>query len=269
MTRTTRSLLWSMLLAGAVALAVLAAACGGGDDDDDDDSAAEATATSSAEATDEPSGDDDDTGDDDSGDDDDDGGDALSELQGLGSEFAEVSGKVTYEFTSEGDEAASGNMTLYSDPPNSRIDFETPDGVVIIINTPEASYFCTEAEDEGFCIESEGDDTGQTIPFLSDFADPDSFGDIVDTFGGVDISTSTEEIAGADASCFSYSGTVEGETGTGKFCFADSGLLLLAEFSGDVSGDFTMRATEFSDEVSGSDFEPPYDTLDFGAIPTP
>ena len=70
---------------------------------------------------------------------------------------------------------------------------------------------------------------------------------------GVDINKSDETIAGTDASCFSAEQNGE----TSKFCFSDSGILLLTQNT-DASGTSGMVATAYSDSVSDSDFEPPY-----------
>ena len=71
---------------------------------------------------------------------------------------------------------------------------------------------------------------------------------------GIDVSRSSESIAGTDANCFS--GNDNGDVG--KFCFSDDGLMLLSENGSADGSSSSIKATSFSSDVSDSDFEPPY-----------
>jgi hypothetical protein len=81
--------------------------------------------------------------------------------------------------------------------------------------------------------------------------------------GGVSITKSNETIAGTNATC--YSGLSSGSTD--KFCFSDSGVLLVTQTT-DSSGTSGLVATAYSTDVSDSDFQPPYPVTTIPGIPT-
>jgi hypothetical protein len=242
-----------VLLSMLAALTLILSACGGDDDDDDGgDDGGEPTVT---EATD---------GDNDSGDDSgDDGGDgdSLSELEKLAGSGEDVPGVVTYQIKSEGQ--ADSTWKVYSSGDGkSRIDFESEDGVFVTITTPEASYTCTESAGTGMCFEGEGGEGSNPFAGLfGQYGSADSVTNFLDAYGGTDADTSTEEIAGVDAACYSVSGDLTSDEGTAKWCYSDNGLLLLSSYDYS-SGDFEMKAIEYSEDVSDGDFEPPYDITD-------
>lgn len=261
---------WLFLLLAALAtFALLFSACGGDDDDDDDSN----EPTASADAGDDDGDDgDDDTGDDEEtpadGDDDDggddDGDDPFGDLEDLAGDYESATGKVTYESTDE--DGVTSTMTIYTDAEGNRSRFDSfsEDGGFISITTPDVSYTCSESAGEGFCIEGEGSELGG-IGLFGIFSSPETLAAYVNALdiSGVDVETSSEEIAGTDANCFEWSGEVEGDEGSGKVCFSDSGLMLLGEFNSSTEGSSTtMRATDFSNEVSDSDFEPPYEVTE-------
>jgi hypothetical protein len=273
MRTNSRGFWWLLLTLGAALALALGAACGGGDDDDDDDDGgptASADAGDDEEETPDEGDDDEETDeptDEPSGDDDEDS-ELQDALDSISEEIEDIQGRVTYEMTSGGEVTT---MTYYADGNRSRIDFSSADGSTIFITTPEASYSCfSDDAGGGQCLEAEGseDPAEGLLPFIGQYTDPEALADLVDTFGGGDVDYSSEEIAGIDASCFTYSGAIFEDTGTGKYCFAEeNGLLLLVEFEGDVESDnYRMEATDASGEVSDSDFEPPYEILDFGDI---
>lgn len=249
-----------LLLAGILVLGAAFFACSSSDDDNDDGS----NEPDATEMTDEgePTAD---TGDSNNNDD---SMDVSDELMALAEEFGITNVKVDYEMSSTGSgENFDGTMTLYTMPPDSwRMDLNTPDGSIAIINSGGTSYMCAEDAGTGQCFESP---VGQTIPvpFLSIFTDPDAFQTEIDTaFANVDVTESNREIAGVDAKCFSASGEVEGETGTGEYCFSDSGVLLYLRASGsgfEDGGEFVLTATSVGESAPG-DFEPIYDILDLG-----
>ena len=67
----------------------------------------------------------------------------------------------------------------------------------------------------------------------------------------------------ADAACFTAEGDFDGDNGTIKWCFSDDGALLLSSYDLE-SGLFEMEATDFSSDVPGDAFDPPYDVTDLG-----
>jgi hypothetical protein len=239
MIRFTRiGVLAFVLVAGLLVFA----ACGG----DDDDNGGEPTATEAADGGVTP---------DDSSSD---GGTDLDELLASG-EQVEV--KVAYDFSGAG---LDGTMTLYSKPPSqSRVDFSGADGDFIIISTAENTYLCT----EGSCIASPAGASSIPVPFLSFLTSPDGLQTLVgQSLGDVDVDQSSDTIAGEDATCFTASGTVEGETGSGTFCFADDGIMLRMDASS-AEGDFALNATSVDRSVSDSDFEPPFPVEEIPGIP--
>lgn len=239
---------WLFLALGVTvgATMLLVAACGGSkDEDNSDDSGPTATkTTASSRATTDTSG---------SGGD---SGDAASDLSALAANYDDFTGVVKYETTGFGDSFTS--MKIYKGENRSRIDYESDQGTGTVISTPDAFYICS----EGACIKAPTGDTsidptaGLTA-LLSAENISALYGDIPD---GVDVEKSNKEIAGVDATCYTYSGDIdETETGdeNGVICVSDSGLLLKMEFH-TASADGAFEATEASDEVSDSDFEPPF-----------
>lgn len=237
------------LLAGAL----LFACGGGGGDDDGDRDGTEPTATEEVvdgEAT--------------PGDGDDEGGDASQELSELAGRFAEQEVKISYDLSSTVDgETQEGSFTFYWKPPDAwRMDFNIAGSEGSLITTGETSYLCSSEGGEGQCLESPAG-LQIPLPFLEFFTDPDSLGDIIDTeLAGLDVDRSDREIAGRDATCFTASGEVEGESGEVEYCFSDDGVLLLLRSSGETSGEFSLEATSVETSVSDADLEPPYDILE-------
>jgi hypothetical protein len=237
-----------LLPVAALLAATLFFACGGGDNGDDGDTE-QPTATEQVDAGGETPQDADGDAD----------GDAASSLRNLAGQFAEQEAKVAYTFsTTSAGETMDGSFTLYWKPPDSwRMDISSPDGDATILLTGGSSYLCT-AEGGGQCLQSPLGNI--PVPFLSYFTDPNGLTDLVDTsLGGadVDVEESSREIAGQDATCFSVSGTIEGEQGSGEYCFSDDGILLLVSASSD-QGDFQLEATSVEGSVSDADLEPPY-----------
>jgi hypothetical protein len=255
------------------ALMLLVAACGG-DDDDDDSSDEETTATESADNDDEedeeeteddeatPENEEDEEDEEDS-DDEEDGDDPFAELEEVTDEYEQVDGSVTYTVITDGEEST---WTVYTEGDNSRIDFGDDEGAFISITTPEASYTCTEGGGESSCFEGEGGIGANPFAGLfTSFASVEAIEAYAALFSDIDIDTSSEEVAGEDASCYSASGDFEGDAGSVKWCFAGSGLLLLAIYDFE-SGSTELRATEFSDDVPGGIFDPPYEIVDLGDL---
>ena len=258
------SLKYLLLVAVLLAGALLFAACGS--DDNGGDNGSDGT------TTDQPAddGDDNDDDGDDNGDSGDDSGDISDELRALAGQFGVTEVKITYNFSSPGltdtDPEIVSQMVLYSKPPDRwRMDIISPDGDISMIFDGETTLMCAADGDGGLCFESPaGEDIG--VPFLNIFTDPGDFDNLIGSALGVDVSRSTREIAGQDASCFSFSGEIDGTDGSGEYCFRDDGVLLLmrAESGGIV--EFSMEAVEVRDSVSDEDLEPPYEVLDLGDL---
>ncbi len=258
----SRALRLLILIIGAVALLglVAAAACTSGDDDDDGNDNGDPTATMDA-------------ADGDDGDDDSDGDDSLASLSSFGSDYDSYTGKVTYDITdfSTGDSAGLtgiSTMSIYQKGASSRFDISSPDGDIIFISTPDASYLCSGGSD---CLQYAADNqnAGAAVSAFSGLFSADAItGGIDDIPDGVDFDVTSETIAGLDATCFKYSGDLDATAAgdeSGEFCFSDGGLLLRLGFeSAGVSSSF--EATSASEDVSDSDFDPPYPVTDLSDL---
>jgi hypothetical protein len=188
------------------------------------------------------------------------GGGASNELKNLSKDWSKATAKLAYQFqsTSQGT-TTSTNMTFYSKPPDSRIDYEIAGaGKAIFINSGGKSYTCSESGGQGTCFESPGGSNSSSLPFFGDLADPDSIDSAVAGILGSQIASSDENVAGQDAKCFTASGSFVAESGESKWCFTNDGLLLSASFSGGGAS-FSMTATNVDHSVSEDDLKPPYD----------
>ena len=235
-----------------IVVALLAAgfvvACGGDSDDNGEPDSDEPTAEQPVDGD---------------GDDDGDDGDVSGDLRAFADRFGIPEVTIEYKLTaSGGDDDFEGTMTLYLKPPDAwRMDLANPDGDIALINDGSTTYLCASEGGEGQCFESPIDDA-LPIPFLNIFTDPGGFDDLIGTsLGAVDVSQSSREIAGQDATCFEVSGEFDGDSGEAEYCFRDDGVLLLLRASNS-----SLEATSVSDSVSDEDFEPIYDVLDLGDL---
>lgn len=254
--RTPKWIALALGLSLAVALLALAA-CGGGDSTN-----ASATATTSGRTTATQKPNPDATKTDQATATSSSSGDIASQLQALGGDIKQVTGKVTYTDTSSS--GSTSTITFYSKPPNSRYDTLDSDGSTSsYIQTPQTTYICTSSDQS--CLATAG--TGSTGLGLLSGLFSSTYIDalaVAAQVGGVSINKSNETIAGTNATC--YSGLSSGSTD--KFCFSDSGVLLetqTTDASGSISG---LMATAYSSDVSDSDFQPPYPVSTIPAIPT-
>ena len=236
-----------LLIVVALLAAGFVVACGGDSDDNGEPDSDEPTAEQPADG-------------------DDAVGDGVSGALGdLAEQFGISEVKIEYDFATSGaGDDFEGTMTLYWKPPDAwRMDIGTADSDVAIIFNADVTYLCTSDGDEGVCLESPLTDALGIVPFFSIFTDPSGFDDLIGaSFGSADVSTSSREIAGEDATCFEVSGDVDGEEGAGEFCFRDDGVLLLMRASGsgfESDGEFSLVATNVSDSVSDEDLQPLYD----------
>jgi hypothetical protein len=79
------------------------------------------------------------------------------------------------------------------------------------------------------------------------------------------LSTSSRNIAGEDAKCYTVSAPdIQGQA---EMCLSGEGVPLYAKETA-VGAETTMEATDVSRDVSDSDFEPPYPISDISGTPT-
>ena len=251
-----------LLLGSIVVVSTLAfAACGGGDDDDGEDdgdntpAASETTSSGGDETVEaEPTEEEDDSegsGGNGEGD--------KDELIALGEAFLESTFQATYEVTSVGDAGAGiTGITIFKSGEDLRFDItgETEGQPIdaAFITAGETSYLCFTGdfvqtlgfEGEGVCTESAADDPSNPVGSLTDEFEITEE-DLADT---EILGREEREIAGQDAICYQTSSPESGES---TVCMSEDGVLLAVE-----SADTNFTATEVSDEVSDSDFEPPY-----------
>jgi len=247
-----RSSLRYILIAVALLAGAFFVACGGGDDGDGN-----GDADSSEPTVDQPV-DNEDGGDD----------DVSDELRSLAEQFGITEVKVTYNLSGLGigAEDFASEMVLYSKPPDRwRMDFVSADGEFSTIYDGNTTITCSSSGGEGQCFESPGGDAFG-VPFLSIFTDPSQFDDLIDTsLGNVNVDQSSRKIAGQDAACFSFSGEIDGASGSGEYCFRDDGVLLLLRSDALADeAEFKLEATDVSNSVSDDDLKPPYDV---GTLP--
>jgi hypothetical protein len=243
------------LLAGVALLAF--AACGG---DDDDDATTAPTGTSqstggstntggAATATDAPDGGDD---------------DPLAALQALGSGLEQTTGKTTYQVTNTAGTVSS--MTFYSTPGKSRFDSgETNGQTTSYITDSDNSYVCSSTSES--CLAYPGGTAGFN-PFAA-YISVATVSQYVAAaqLAGVDVDTSNETLAGVDAECFSWEDTsAASDIASGKLCFGEDGVMLYQEITGNT-GTTKLEATEHTESVSDSDFDPPYTVSTLPPIP--
>ena len=108
------------------------------------------------------------------------------------------------------------------------------------------------------------------IPFLGLFAQPEDLTETIEEItAGLDVDRSQRTIAGEKGTCFSVSGSIQGEEGSAEWCFASDGLLLLfaGSSSGADGGEFRLEATKLDRKVSDADFKPPYPVTQLPGLP--
>jgi hypothetical protein len=172
-----------------------------------------------------------------------------------------VTGKVTYTVTNT--DGTTITTTVFSKPPNSRSDTVDLDGSTSSwIETPGITYICISdaAQTDQSCTEETGTTGSAGLGFDPALIDALA---LAAQAQEVDINKSSENIAGTDADC--YEGTYNGRTA--KFCFSGDGVML-AELITDSSGTSGLTATEYSSDVSDSDFQPLYPISTIIAVPS-
>lgn len=252
---------WLLLGSMIVAVTLAFAACGGDDDNNEDEDNTPA-------ASETISGGDDETAEADPTEDDGEGsggngeGD-KEELLALGEAFLNATFRATYEVTAAGAENVGiSNIVIVKDGDSLRFDITgEQDGEPIdatFISLGDSAYLCFTGdfvaqlgfEGEGVCTESAADDPTNPVGSLTeefeiteeDLADTEILG------------REEREIAGEDAICYR---TTSPDSGENTVCMSEDGVLLAVE-----SDETNFEATDVSDEVSDSDFDPPYPVED-------
>jgi hypothetical protein len=180
------------------------------------------------------------------------------ELSGLADKFGKVTFKVTYQVSTGGATPTQGSITWYKKGDNLRMDIAG--GILgqqvssILIIRPDTSYICS----EGSCFKPPaiaGGYSALVTQFEKALTDP-----------SVNVlSTSSRNIAGEDAKCYTVSGP--DTKGQAEMCLSGEGVpLYVKEIA--VGTETTMEATDVSRDVSDSDFEPPYPVSDISGTPT-
>jgi hypothetical protein len=239
----------------AILLLLLVTAACGGDDEKTDEGGSEPTTTASNEGGDETPEATEETGG---------GNDGASDLRALAAEYGDFTGVVKYETTGFGGDAFT-SMTIYRDGALSRVDYEGAEGSGSFITNADGSFVCAENQCIKYPAGQGVDPTAAFTAFISADSIEAAYGDIPD---GVDVEKSSEEVAGTDATCYTYSGDLDDtEAGdeSGEICFAESGLLLRLDFSS-ASGSGAFEAVEASEDVADADFEPPFDVVDLSEL---
>jgi hypothetical protein len=163
--------------------------------------------------------------------------------------------KVTYKYTLTGAGATTGEQSWYFKPPKSRFDFTSDVGgsttVVSFFNIAEGSFFCMSLGTTKTCFKA-----GAGLPNPIDSNPAAQFAQGMMTnpgaYGGVFVENRT--FAGQSGAC--YDVTSQANTGSGRFCYAQSGILLYQNFTASGAG-ITLEATNLSTTVPDSDFELP------------
>ena len=194
-------------------------------------------------------------------------------LKDLSAEWAKAGVKVTYDIASlSGTETTKSTMTLYWDPPKVRADISSDVGGTVtqasVISTPDKIYDCTQEGGDQCLAYPPVENATDVLPFLNEFDAGGVEATLSASAGSLKIESSDEKVGNQDANCVSAEGSLGGQEGLGKWCFASSGLLVF-ESTSDPAGtsQFTLQATDVS-EVSDSDFNPPYPVTEVTPSPT-
>jgi hypothetical protein len=197
-----------------------------------------------------------------------------TKFKDLGEEWAKTSVKAAYDIASRtGTETTKSTLVLYWAPPKVRADLSSDVGgtstQTIAISTPDKTYHCSQEGGEQCLAYPPSSNVVDALPFLSDFDAGVVEAGLSGLTGDVQIASSSEKVAGNDASCVSAEGNIGGQDSLIKYCFASNGLLLF-ESAADAAGtsEFILQATDVG-TVSDSDFEPPYPVSEVPESPTP
>ena len=152
-------------------------------------------------------------------------------LKDLGEEWAKTRVKGTYDIArTTGPETTKSTLVLYWAPPKVRADFAGDvfgtSTQTIVISTPDKTYVCSQEGGDQCLAYPPSSNLVDDLPFLSNF-DPGAIeAGLSGLTGDVQIASSSEKVAGNDASCVSAEGNIGGQDSFIKWCFASNGLPL-------------------------------------------
>lgn len=253
---------FTVLLAAASLLALLAAACGGEGDKGETPQAGQTPAAGETALAD---GAEETEGEDGAADDEGAGGDGvgeegLQELRALAEKEPEgATAKVTYRVTTNKDgETFETEQVQVRRPPDSRIEYSsTVDGEgtrSIVINAGGKMYNCFERGGEESCWVREIEATEAGAPFGT----PRYLVERVEDIDLLDMSL--RQIAGLDATCFAMT-IATPNPHEEEHCFSNEGLLLYWQSEFELAS-VAWEATSVSNDVTDVDFEPPYEIVE-------
>jgi hypothetical protein len=162
--------------------------------------------------------------------------------------------KITYRYAITGAGATTGSQTWYAKPPKSRIDFTSSFGgqtsEMSFFTLPDGTFFCMSAGTAKTCFRAAA---GMPNPIESNAAATfqQQMTANPTAFGGVFVENKT--FAGQSGACYDVTSAT---SGSGRFCYSPTGLLLYQNFTVQGSG-ITLEATNVSTTVPDSDFELP------------
>jgi hypothetical protein len=176
---------------------------------------------------------------------------AGGQFSGLADRFRDSTFKVTYQIT--GEPAAEGTMIWYKKGENLRMDMggqvQGQQETDILIVRPDITYYCSDMGQGGSCYSTQTQ-AGQGVEEMVSELEKTLTDPSVEI-----VSTSSRAIVGQDADCYTI--RAPDSEGESQVCLSDEGVPLFTQET--VSGQqMTMEATDFSRDVSDSDFEPPY-----------
>jgi hypothetical protein len=238
---------------------------GSGDDGDSDSDDGDSDSDGDDNGDGDSSGDNDGDGSDpDSGSGDTGGEDALTVLQQTAAGLEAGTYSVVYEIQSTG---VAGTFTFASEPPGSLLQIEGSldgeDGIFMIIDTEDATYFCNGTAGAEMCLKLPKDNLS-AVPFQlpTAFNADDILGQVLDEPGISATPIGSRTIAGIEAECYEVTTT---DNETGEFCVGD-GVILSMEANIDGES-YAMQAVEVETDPGNIDIQvPDYPLTDFSDL---
>jgi hypothetical protein len=192
-------------------------------------------------------------------------------LKDLSAAWAKTSVRVTYDIANvTSSETVKTRLVVYWAPPKMRADISNEvngtTAEATFISTPDKTYECTREDGDQCLAYPPVENVVDVLPFVGEFSPGGVEATLSGSAGSLKIESSDEKVGGQDASCVSAEGSLQGQEGAARWCFASNGMLLF-ESASDPVGTFTLEATDIS-EVSDSDFDPPYPVTEVTPSPT-
>lgn len=176
--------------------------------------------------------------------------------------------KVVYKISGTGGGAAmSGEQTIYSKPPKTRVDMNlgaaASTGSASIYNLEDGTYMCTAQAAMKNCFKMARDQAMQQSQGAQSQDEVQSNpGQYETTYQG------PRQIAGQQAQCYGVKPKPGGSADftEGTFCYASQGVPLLTQVKSQGT-DMTMEATSYSSTVADADFQLPAQPMEMPQIP--